>query len=161
LDEANGKEEDTSRGVGFRFRDGYNFGATARRKAIHSKGIPHKAAAAVAVEADAIEVRIEARVVSEDDVAVIETVTNRSPIFIDSIPVPDGEIGAASPGAHAAEAQRACEAGEIDGGIGAERELSDCLLERAIHSKRATIKIDSSGVVDGIGCCHEKGAAVV
>ena len=84
LDEANDKEEDTSRGVGFRFRDGYNFGATARRKAIHSKGIPHKTTAAVAVEADAIEVGIEARVVREDDMAVIETVTNRSPIFIDS-----------------------------------------------------------------------------
>ena len=49
-------EENDGIEEGFGFGDGYNFGAAARRKVIHSKGISDEAVSGVAVEADAVEV---------------------------------------------------------------------------------------------------------
>ena len=155
---ANGEQEHQSRGVGFRFRNGYDFGAAAGEALCESAS--REARAASAVEADAVEIGIEAGSICEDDMAVVETITNRSAVFIDTIPVPDGQVGAGCPRAYTAEAQRADEAGEVDDRVGAEGEKPYAFVEGSTYGHATAAEIDSSGVVDGVFCCDEEGTAV-
>jgi len=155
---ANGEQEHQSRGVGFRFRNGYDFGAAAGEALCESAS--REARAASAVEADAVEIGIEAGSICEDDMAVVETITNRSAVFIDTIPVPDGQVGAGCPRAYTAEAQRADEAGEVDDRVGAEGEKPYAFVEGSTYCHTASTEIDSGGVIDGVLCCDEEGASV-
>ena len=95
-------EQEDDGEVGFRFGDGYDFRSPAGEP--NFKGVSDEATATVAVEADAVEVGIEAGIVGEDDTAGVRVIVDLCSVLGGSTPVPDGEIGAAAPGTHAAEA---------------------------------------------------------
>ena len=149
LDHEAGEEGDGVE-VGFGFGDGYDFGAAAGEGLLEST--PCEAGAVIAVEADAVEVAIEAGVVGEDDMAVVGAVAHWCAVFIDAIPVPDGQTGGVGPRAYAAEAQRADEAVEVDDRVRAECEEADAFVGGSAHCQRAACQCHIGVIIYGIVC---------
>ena len=151
-EEGNGVE------VGFGFGDGYDFGSAACESSL--KSASNGGGAGVAIEADIGEVGGKGGVVCKDQAAVVRVSAVVCSVLCLSAPVPDSEVGAACPGADATEAERADEAGEIEGRVGAESERADRFIECSTHGQTAAIEVDGGVVVDGVLRRDKEGAAV-
>ena len=144
---------------GFGFGDGYDFGADTGRESLF-EAISDEAAAGVAVEADIGELGVDVGIVSEDKVAGVCVIVDWRSILRRSTPVPDRQSRIGRPRAYATEAQSSAEAREIDGGVGTEGEKTHRLVEVSTYGYAASIEIDGGGVVHGVLCRDEEGAAV-
>ncbi len=158
LDDEAGEEGDGVE-VGFGFGDGYDFGAAAAEALLEAAS--RKACAASAIEADAVEVAIEAGVVCEDDMAVIGTVAHWGVVLVDAIPVPDGQVGGVGPRAYAAEAQCADEAIEVDDRVRAKCEEADAFVGGSADCQCAACQCHIGVIIHGIICRDEERTAVV
>lgn len=157
LDCETGEERDSAE-PGFGLGHGYDFRATSGEPLFEST--PCEIGAVIAVKSDAFEVGIEARIARENDMAVVGAVAHWRVVFIDAIPVPDGEDGGVRPSAYAAETQRAIVAVEVDDRVGAECEEADAFIEGSVHCQRAACQCHTGVIIHGIPCCNEEGAAV-
>ena len=147
--------------VSFGFGDGYDEAAAARTSEAELKPASNGGGAGVAVEADIGEVGGKNGVVCKDQVAVIRVSAVVCFVLGSSAPVPDGQVGSGCPRSDTAEAERADEAGEVDGRVGAEIERADRFVEVSAHGHAAAIEIDGYVVVDGVLCCDQEGTTVV
>ena len=157
LVEGEAEEEGDGVEVGFGFGDGYDLGSAACESSL--KSASNGGDAGVAIEADIGEVGGEGRVVGEDQVAGIWVSAVVCSVLGLSAPVPDGQRGPRCPRSDTAEAEGADEAGEVEGGVGAESERANGFVEVSAHGHTAAIEMDGSVVVDGVLCCDEERAA--
>ena len=156
LDDDAGKEGDGVE-VGFGFGDGSDLGSGACESSL--KSASNGGGSGVAVEADIGEVGGKGGVVGEDQVAVVRVSAVVCSVFGSSAPVPDGQVGSGCPRSDTAKAEGADEAGEVEGGVGAESERANGFVEVSAHGHTAAIEMDGSVVVDGVLCCDEERAA--
>ena len=157
MDDEAGDEDDGVE-VGFGFGDGDDFRAGGKAGLAEAllEAVSRKACAASAVEADAVEIGIEAGSVSENNMAVAGTVAHRGAVFIDAIPVPDGQVGGVRPRAYASEAQRADEAVEVDDGVGAEGEKAYAFVGGSAYCQSAACQRHIGVIIHGIICRDEE-----
>ena len=150
-------EEGDGGDVGFGFGDGYDLGSAACESSL--KSASNGGGAGVAIEADIGQVGGKGGVVGKDQVAGVRVSAVVCSVLGSPAPVPDGQVGSGCPRSDTAEAESADEAGEIEGGVGAEGEGSDRFAEVSTYCHAASTKIDGGVVVDGVLCYDEERAA--
>jgi len=155
------EEEDHAGDVGFGFGDGYDFGASSKAgfNECPLEAIADEAGSATAVEADIGEVGRKGGVVSKDKATGVLIIVDWIVILGGSTPIPNGEVGACRPGTDAAEAEGADETGEVDSGVGAERQGTDRFVEVAAHGQSAAAEVNGCIVVDSACGGDEEGSA--